>query len=104
MNISKHLDYLVSFHTANGNRNERCSGDELAATMANKDVYSIEQIKCWEIYTCNPDNPEEGGWEIKWVESTPEKIKHFPLFDCCITGGYPNDDFNEVITFLDVNV
>ena len=103
MDISNYQDYLVSYHTSKGNRNSRCSGDKLAATMIDKDVYSIEVIKCWEVYTCNPDKPEQGGWDIIWVESTPDKIKHYPLFDCCITSGYPNDGVNGVITFLDVN-
>ena len=105
MDISNYRDYLVSYHTwtSEGNRNIRCNGDKLAEAMVDKDVYRIEVIKCWEVYTCNPDKPEEGGWDIVWVESTPDKIKRYPLFDCCITSGYPNDGVNEVITFLDVN-
>lgn len=38
----------------------------------------------YEIYTKDPDTGI-GGWEIKWVRSTPQLIKTFPDFDVVIT-------------------
>lgn len=53
----------------------------------------------FEIYTCNPKNPKEGGWDIMSVSvkaetkvEAREKLKNFPLFDVVILFNFQHEE------------
>ena len=84
MQIYKFMNYLIASNNKNKYSEKVVSGDKIASEMTEHTCF-LARLHSYEIYTCNPDNPSEGGWDIKLVESTDELIRSYPLFDCIIT-------------------
>ena len=60
---------------------------------------SQEETTIFEIYIKNEETLQN-GWDIKYVRSTEDKIKTFPLFDVIITrNNLPCKDYNIINWF-----
>ncbi len=88
MFISEYSDYLITsrkgLDAMNTHVTQVVTGDKIHSSLNELTIY-VEPLHTYEIYTCNPADVTEGGWDIKLVISTDRLIKSYPLFDCVIT-------------------
>lgn len=79
--LHKCYEYLLM--DVDGLNKRVVKGDKLHASI-DRATYVIEKVNSYEIYTSCPVTGQ-GGYDIKLVKSTNDRIKSYPNFDCVIT-------------------